>query len=368
MASIEQRKNEVAEKVQLLRKVMVIHQIDSILLAQLPNIAWLTAGASTFINLASDVGPVKLYITLKNAYAITDNIEAPRIEQEENLGVLGFTILIDQWNKPGLKLRKVLSGTHHGQDGPGAGKDLSSALQMLRSHLLPQEVERLRHVGALASDAINDVMLAIVPGMTEIDVATLLAAASVKRGGLDTVNLVASDDRISRFRHPLPTQKIIERYVMVVLCLRYEGLIAAVTRFIHFGFLPNELAAKELIVATIDAKLIHHTQSGLSMSDMFAFAQEAYQDAGYPGAAEEHHQGGSIAYMPREILLRPDEPTTIDIHQAFAWNPSIPGVKSEDTIILSESGQEIITATTDWPTLAIPIEEQIILRPAIKVL
>ena len=103
------------------------------------------------------------------------------------------------------------------------------------------------------------------------------------------------------------------------------------------------------------------------MSDMFALADQAYRDEGYPTAITEHHQGGSIAYLPREIFAHPDETEVISEQQAFAWNPSIRGTKSEDTIILGPSGPKVITQMRDWPLVSITIDDQTILRPAILV-
>ncbi|MDT8304742.1 MAG: hypothetical protein RRC07_02300 [Anaerolineae bacterium] len=37
--------------------------------------------------------------------------------------------------------------------------------------------------------------------------------------------------------------------------------------------------------------------------------------------------------------------------QVFAWNPSIAGTKSEDTILAGESGNEILTAMDGWLTV-----------------
>jgi antitoxin VapB len=208
-------------------------------------------------------------------------------------------------------------------------------------------------------------MYAIQPGMTELTIARMLTDKSLAHGGYPVVNLVASDERVARYRHPLPTDKTVERYVMVVLCLRSTGLIAAITRFVHFGPIPTELATKAQASARVDAKMILGTRKGRTMSEMFALAGQAYRDEGYPTAITEHHQGGSIAYLPREIFAQPGETEIIAEQQAFAWNPSIRGTKSEDTILLGASGPEIITQTHDWPTLPITIDGQTIQRPAI---
>lgn len=356
---------EVATKLQRLRAQMAAREVDAVVLNQLPNIAWLTAGASTYINLASDTGPSSLLITFDSASVITDHIEAGRLEQEESLAALGFRLAVEPWDRRGAQLPRLIAGKRLAQDGPGPGLDLSSDLQTLRTHLQPEEVERLQHVGSLASAAIAEVMCAIQPGMTEYAIAGLLAQASLTRGGHAVVNLVASDERIARYRHPLPTSKVVERYVMVVLCLRHQGLVAAVTRLVHFGPLPDELAAKAQAVARVDARMILGTRAGKTMGDMYILADQAYHEEGYPIAIEEHHQGGSIAYLPREILARPNEPAVIAERQAFAWNPSVRGAKSEDTIILGPSGSVIITQTPDWPMVALTIDGQAMQRPAI---
>jgi antitoxin VapB len=147
--------------------------------------------------------------------------------------------------------------------------------------------------------------------------------------------------------------------------LRYQGLVAAVTRLVHFGPLPEELAARAQAVARVDAKMILGTQAGKTLGELYALADQAYHEEDYPTAVEEHHQGGSIAYLPREILARPNDSTVIAERQAFAWNPSVRGAKSEDTIILGPSDPVVITQTGDWPMVAVPINDQAILRPAI---
>jgi antitoxin VapB len=51
--------------------------------------------------------------------------------------------------------------------------------------------------------------------------------------------------------------------------------------------------------------------------------------------------------------------------QAYAWNPSITGTKSEDTILVSEQENEVLTEIADWPAIEIPVGDLSIKRPAI---
>jgi antitoxin VapB len=70
-------------------------------------------------------------------------------------------------------------------------------------------------------------------------------------------------------------------------------------------------------------------------------------------------------YEPREITATPTSTQPILSGQTFAWNPSIKGVKSEDTILVGEQFNEILTEMNDWPAIEVRIGDQIIKRPAI---
>ena len=49
-------------------------------------------------------------------------------------------------------------------------------------------------------------------------------------------------------------------------------------------------------------------------------------------------------YASREIVATPETRQRIEIGQAFAWNPSLPGAKAEGTFVLSVNGAETITS------------------------
>ncbi len=364
-STLNERSHEVATKLARLRMHMATHHLDAVRLNLLPNTAWITAGAALHVGEGTDIAASAILISADRAYILTDGVEAPRLRQEEGLEQLGFELVIEPWYAKGTFMRSFVTGKHIGEDHPGLYTDIGEDLRHLRSVLLPSEVARLRRVSRVLAEIMGEVVRSLRPGLTEYEVAARLAAASRRHGGHAVVNLVASDERIYQYRHPLPTNKTIRQYVMAVLCLRLEGLIPAITRLVHFGPLPSELRAKAEAVAHIDAHLIHGTQAGRTMGEMFSLAKQAYQDTGYPEAINEHHQGGSLAYMPREIIAFAGSNILIEPNQAFAWNPSIRGVKSEDTILLTHNGPEIITEVVAWPTWDITIDGHHIARPAI---
>jgi hypothetical protein len=104
---------------------------------------------------------------------------------------------------------------------------------------------------------------------------------------------------------------------------------------------------------------------GQRLGDIFKRGIEVYAEAGCPDEWQYQHQGGLAGYEPREIVATSCSEEVVSVGQVYAWNPSITGTKSEDTILVTGQGYEILTEMTDWPTVQVHINGQIFLRPAI---
>lgn len=366
--SLDERRREVQEKLVQLRERLAIQKLDAAHLTTVASTAWITAGAATYINESTDTAASSALVTRDHAYILTTKVEEPRLLQEEHLHDLGFDVIAEPWYATGKRLTELVGTSHVGSEDHSAREvNIDATLKDLRTNLSASEAARLRDVCTDAAAAIDETVRAIHPGESEHAIAARLAAASRIRGGSAVVNLVASDERIYKYRHPLPTSRQVERYAMAVLCFRRDGLIASVTRLIHFGPLPAELRAKAEALANVDARIIAGTQPGRTIGELFMLARLAYADAGYPEAIEEHHQGGMAGYLTREEIATPTSTTAIAVNQAFAWNPSIRGVKSEDTILLTAEGPEVLTAPKGWPTWTFDVDGHAIARPAILV-
>ena len=75
--------------------------------------------------------------------------------------------------------------------------------------------------------------------MTEREVASRSADALAAVGIDALVTLVAADDRVKRFRHPVPTDLQWKKVLMIVVCARRGGLIASLTRIVCDGVIPR---------------------------------------------------------------------------------------------------------------------------------
>lgn len=351
------RLQEVEFKHNQVRALLDQHNSDGLWLRRTRNIAWITAGGDASIPIESESGMYSVLLTRDSRTIYTSNIELTRMMGEEPFAELGFVYAESPWHS-----RKFPDPSDLLTDDG----DVEAELNRLRRSLTPGEQDRYRALGKGAAAALDEAIRAVQPGDTEFEMAARLDAACKKRGGAATVNLIGTDERISRYRHPLATEKRLDKYAMIVVCMRRGGLIAAATRLAHFGPLSDELNEKMHKVAAIDAAVIAASRPGRTLGDVFADLQAAYAAQGETEQWRLHHQGGLIGYQGREVTATPGDKTPLNSGHACAWNPSIVGCKSEDTILVTESGTEILTAAPDgWPMLAVTVNGKVIQRPAI---
>jgi Xaa-Pro aminopeptidase len=249
---------------------------------------------------------------------------------------------------------RQVTGGRVAADVPVAGLEaLPAEFGELRWSLTQEEIARYRWVGEHAGVAMTHALFHLRPGLSEAQLAALLAEVLIGFDLQPTVLLVAADDRIERFRHPLPTEQRLERTAMLVVGARRWGLTASLTRLIQFSPLDKELRRRHRAVAAVDAAYLHATRPGAVAGDIFRAGMAAYAAHGFPDEWQRLHQGGATGYVGRDYRATPETPHRVRDHQAFAWNPSITGTKSEDTILVTPGRQEVLTVTPDLPHLQV---------------
>lgn len=359
------RHEEVAAKATRLRALLDRLKLKGILLRRSTNVAWLTGGRETHVTLSSESGVAQALVTADRLFLFTNRIEAPRMEHEEGLRAAGFDFVVGNWYEP-VKPADSVAGGPVGVDGASAeGQNVAGDVAALRYALTPDEIARYRWLGQATALALQKVAKAITPGLTEHQIAGRLSGELTAEGIVPTVVLIATDERIFRYRHPLPTGKRLDRYAMLVAGARRWGLHASSTRLVHFGTMPADLRKKAEATARIDATFITATRPGVRVADVFKRGQDAYAAAGYADEWQLHHQGGACGYEGRDYFGTPDSPHVVASSQAFAWNPSIAGTKSEDTILVTDQENEILTYADGWPTWTYLVNNQACLRPVV---
>ena len=360
--------DEMKEKERSVREFLRSKGLRALLLKRQANFSWMTCGGLNLVGIATEVGATSLLITEDAKFVISNNIEAPRMVAEEGLEKQGFIVKTFPWYED--KEAPVVKGLVG--DGP-LGSDVAfpnaavvtEEIARLRYSLTPEELERYRWLGEKASFALEKTVMEARQGEKESEVVGRLCL-EIWKDRIDPITLMAAaDDRVFKFRHPIPSEKKVDRYLMVSVNARKWGLIVSFTRFVHFGKLPQELKEKYEANVFIDCRFMAHTRPGIPARDVLQKGIDAYREKGYPEEWKLHHQGGSIGYTGRDYRTGFNTPDLIQENQAFTWNPSLPGTKSEDTILATAKGIEMITHPVLYPTLSLTVEGISFIRPAI---
>ena len=347
-------------------------KLDGVLLARRCNFSWATCGAHNYVSHVGETGNSFLLVDRERLRVIANNIETPRLAEDELADLPIEVVSFDYSDGPALAqtLQEQIGSMRVAADGAVTGmalRELDRSFDRLRWQLTEWELARY---GTLCSDVVKAVEAAaraIEPGQTENAIAGFVAARMRENDCLPWVLLVGADERLARYRHPLPTHTPAERSFMVAVCAERGGLISACSRVVSFGAVDQEMLDRHVACATVDAALWSRTRPGETLGDIFAEAVEAYAAVGFADQWRLHHQGGSIGYQPREVKASPGSPTVVLADQPFAWNPSITATKSEDTVLCGPGGASPLAETTDWPTVSVGWKGFGVERPAIWV-
>ncbi|MGY1720951.1 MULTISPECIES: M24 family metallopeptidase [unclassified Blastococcus] len=317
---------------------------ERLVLTSVGALAWYLDGARPAVRLSAERGVLAVVVDADGDAVIVPGNEVDRLRAEELPAAVD--VRVTDWWAPllGPELAPGAPGVLH-EDEPAAAEGLRAA----RAALLPAERERYRALGRDAAEALTTAALRLHPRMPEREAAALLAGELVARGADPVVVLVAGEDRLP-FRHALPTAGPLGHRVMLVVCARRHGLIANATRWVRLGGPGREDAGAAARIREVETAFLAATVPGRTVGDALAAGIAAYAAAGF--RADEwtrHHQGGPTGYWGRDPVATPGSRVPVVLHQAFAWNPSAPGVKAEDTVLLGPDGLEVLTTDGVWP-------------------
>jgi Xaa-Pro aminopeptidase len=356
---------EIEEKTGRLSRMLAAEGLGGVVLLAQPNFAWLTAGGNNGIDTSREQGACALVVRAGGKrYVLASRIEMARLLEEELAGA-DFDPVEYGWEEEkasptflaDLAAKVVGGGATLGSDLPlGANvKPIDGVVSRCRYELTPPELERFRQLGRDAGEALGAAAKSLAPGETEYEIARRVTDALAAGGMRSVVTLVAADERIAKFRHPVPTEKTWERVVMLVTCARRHGLVASLSRIVCAGEVPEELRRRMNATARVNAKLLAATRPGAVGSELYRVAADAYAEEGFPGEERLHHQGGAAGYRTRDWVAHPASAETVQTNQAFAWNPTVTGSKAEETCIASAEGVDVITKSPVWPQITVSV-------------
>ena len=350
---MDERREEVAAKIALIRNRLGAS--GALRLRGSDWFAWITAGACNRVCLVQETGIAEVLVTPTASWILTDEIDAQRLLDEELSG--NFQIFQARWAAPEERddfVRDVVGICQVWSDRPGKGEQpIPTDLAQHKRILMPSEARRYQRVGQLAAEAVTEAMSAAQAEWTELDLAGATAQALWQRGLQPAILLAAGANRLSVYRNPLPTSAKLGRLAMLSVSAQGYGLHANLTRYMAFGRMREEDRIHHDQIRQIEAEALQCCVPGTRLDQIYQVLVGAYDRRGYAHAIEEHHQGGLTGYLPREIIATPMTGHCLNKLEAVAWNPSLAGVKIEDTFLVhgNEVGIENLTLSKDWPTV-----------------
>src|SRR5512136_2051144 len=90
-------KNEIKEKERRVRDFLKSKNLKGLILKRQANFSWMTCGGLNLVGITTEFGATTLLITEDSKFVISNNIEAPRMMDEEGLEKQGFVLKTFPW-------------------------------------------------------------------------------------------------------------------------------------------------------------------------------------------------------------------------------------------------------------------------------
>ena len=233
-------------------------------------------------------------------------------------------------------------------------KPVSGIIEKIRMIKTPEELKILKAAAKIADDAYEHICGFIKAGQTELEVSNELEFFMRRQGATSSSfdTIVASGLR-SALPHGVATDKVIQQGDMITLDYGalYNGYISDITRTVAVGE-PSE-KMKEIYQTVLDAQILGVEKIGPGMTgiEADAIARDYIKSKGYGeafghstghGIGLEVHEGPGLSSKSQTVL----EPGMAVTVEPGIYLPGIGGVRIEDDILITESGNERLTNST----------------------
>ncbi|MER2106624.1 MAG: Xaa-Pro peptidase family protein [Solibacillus sp.] len=228
---------------------------------------------------------------------------------------------------------------------------ISGLIEKIRLIKTPEEINIIKVACEIADAAFTHILDFIKPGITELDVSNELEFFMRKQGATSSSfdTIVASGVR-SALPHGVATDKVIERgdFVTLDFGAYYNGYISDITRTIAVGEPSAKLREMYEVVFQAQALALEKVAPGMTGIEADAVARNYLAAKGY-GEAFGHSTGhgiglevheGPLLSSRTETVLEPNMVVTIE---PGVYVPGIGGVRIEDDIVITESGNKVLT-------------------------
>ncbi|GKV54200.1 peptidase M24 [Sporosarcina sp. NCCP-2222] len=233
-------------------------------------------------------------------------------------------------------------------------RPVSGIIETLRMVKTPEEIEILKQAAKIADDAFAHICTFIKPGVTELEVSNELEMFMRKQGAESSSfsTIVASGVR-GALPHGVASDKVIESGDLVTLDYGalYNGYISDITRTVAVGEPSAQLKEIYEVTRVAQQLALEQIKPGMTGIEADAVARDYIKSKGYGdafghstghGIGLEVHEGPALSFRSETVLV-PNMAVTVE---PGIYLPGIGGVRIEDDIIMTETGNERLTHST----------------------
>jgi len=344
-----------AAKLGTVRRFLEQQHLDALVIGRQDNFAWLTTGGDSSVVISSEMGAAYLVVTLHKQWLASHRMDGRRLLEEQITGQ-GYELETLAWDEgsPLDLVAHVTAGMRVGADFPMPGaRLLGSQIVDMHYPLTDLEIDRYRWLGAECHRILGNVARRLQPGISERNVAAHILHDYAGAGMTVDVLIVGFDERISRYRHPMATDRPLQRYALLHAAARRWGLHANITRLVHFGAVPGPLRRAMECAQRVGAHVATMLAPGVRFADILAEQKKVYREAGMVDEWRLHFQGGITGYILGDAGRCLDPEARAVERQAYDYFITATGAKFEECMLLTERGLELISQGPDWPARSI---------------
>ena len=321
---------------------------DVLIVYGAPTARWLLCGRGGSLAWGGDKRACAVVVDEHETLVLVPENERDRATQEESLDDLGARLA---WY-PGRKQLADAVARLAGRRRAVSDAQLESRLAPLRQRLVEAECERLRAAGNACAEAADSALERFHSALTEREAQAELTYQLCLRGFGHVAVSVAGEIRQLGYERAPTTDAPLRRHAILDIEGERDGLHVSLTRIISFVEPSALVRSRVAIAAEIEARMLAASSAGAHIDAILAVGSKAYSVFGFSGDWRNHCQGGLGGYTSPLRDASRASPAALQDSCTVSWRPSLPGGgASQDTVLVSPAGLEVVTRMPDHPEL-----------------
>ncbi|MDC0762265.1 Xaa-Pro peptidase family protein [Brevibacillus sp. AG] len=227
----------------------------------------------------------------------------------------------------------------------------SGVIEGLRMIKTKEELAIIRTAAQIADAAFSHITSFLRPGITELAVSNELEMFMRKEGASGSAfDIIIASGYRSALPHGVASEKMIEAGDMVTLDFGalYQGYRSDITRTVAIGTPDEQLKAIYEIVLEARNRTVAGIRPGITGKEADAFSRDYITEHGY-GERFGHGMGHGVGldiheepFMSTRCTAVLQEGMILTVEPGI-YIPELGGVRIEDDLVVTESGNEVLT-------------------------